>query len=191
MKIVCISNRNIPAGFTFMELLISIAIFVIITAMVIVNFRSGQYRDELLGGAEAIETALREMQTKTNSGETVKCPLQPEPSAPRDGYGVQITDAPPLIIAFADCSDDSSYKYTYNATDDLLLKTVLLPVNVAIEDSIPASPWNIVFSPFSEVVIVNTNYDITPVVQITLKHSRTEREITVKLNRLTGQTSYE
>ncbi len=175
-----------------MELVISVAIFVLITAMVIVNFRSGQYRDELIGGAEAIETTLREMQTKTNSGETVKCDSsQPEPSEPPDGYGVRITNAPLSIIAFADCGDVYSTKYTYDATDDLLLKTVSLPANVSIESMVPAAATlNIVFSPLSEVVIINTN-DTTNLVEIKLKHSRTEREITVKLNRLTGQSYYE
>ncbi|MFH1112195.1 MAG: type II secretion system protein [Patescibacteria group bacterium] len=190
-------QENKKNGFTIMELLISIAIFLIITAMVIVNFRSGQYRDELIGGAEAIETTIREMQTKTNAGETVKCdPLQLEPSAPPDGYGVYITDVP-LIIAFADCAYVHSARYTYdstNPTEDLVLKNVTLPANVSIESmsegGASVSTLNIVFSPTSEVVKIN-GADGNSIIEITLKHSRTEKEITVKLNTLTGQSYYE
>ena len=185
----CLTGANshkTARGFTLMELLISIAIFLIITAMVIVNFHSGRYRDELVGGAEAISTSIREMQTATSAGDVVEC-VAGVPEPPAGGFGVNLTLANSLIT-FGDC-EGSTADYEFDALDSEV-KTVSWSVNAPITsldvDSAVSSPMDIIFSANAETVRLNgANDKISGI--ITLTHSKTGRQAEVRVNAITGQ----
>lgn len=183
-----------PLGFTMMELLISISIFLIITSMVIVNFRSGQYRDELMGSAQFLQSTLREMQTMAFSGSRVICPGYVPPEAGEmtpAGYGLNINFG--VVTAFADCdpSDPNispNYKYG-GVLEDVNLKTISLYNNISIESitvgATAVSSLDAVFTPFSEIVKINNTE--TDNIIIELIHSKTTKTVTVKITESTGQ----
>lgn len=187
--------RQIKApGFTLVELLISIAIFLLITAMVLVSFRSGQYRDELAGAAQVIQASLREMQTATFSGSAILCSSTLQPVEPVGGYGVHFQPgAQP--IAFADCGDPgNSYAatYRYKAASDPLIKTVQLPnssrTNLTALSPSDAGGLDIMFSKTAEAPVVNGNQNYSGSnLTITLQHTVTNSLVCVEVNPITGQ----
>lgn len=64
---VAISARA-ERGFSFLEILVSIGIFAIITTAVVVNFRSGQHSNELRLAAEGLASDLRSLYTTAQAG---------------------------------------------------------------------------------------------------------------------------
>ncbi|MFA6391825.1 MAG: prepilin-type N-terminal cleavage/methylation domain-containing protein [Patescibacteria group bacterium] len=69
MKYFSLKKRN---GYTLLELLISISIFVIISVVVVNNFRQGQKMDDLRTGAVELVNNFREVQNLGMSGQVVK-----------------------------------------------------------------------------------------------------------------------
>src|SRR3989344_8609875 len=59
------------AGFTLIELIVSMAIFGTIATLVVANLRGGTQRSELTLGATTVAEAIREAATRTNAGELV------------------------------------------------------------------------------------------------------------------------
>lgn len=177
-------------GFTIIELLVSISIFLIITSMVIVNFRSGQYRDELMGSAQFLQSTLREMQTMAFSGSKVICPGYVPSEAGEmtpAGYGLNINSSG-IITAFADCDPQDiaispDFKY---GLEDVNLKTISLYNNVTINSITPSSVTDILFTSSSEIVKTNGSPGLG-VITIELKHNKTNQITTVKIVELTGQ----
>ena len=186
-------NYRLRAGFTLMELLVSITIFLIITAMVITNFRMGQYREELFGAAEAIVTSAREMQSQTIAGTLVDCPGILEKTAPKNGFGIHV-DTDLLITGFGDCEDVFSL-YGYDVDDDFTSTTQFtVSKNVELVSvTPPGSPiaLDLVFSSLSEAVVVNGVINPAPSVALGLRHKRTGKTVTVILNPTTGRIYYE
>ena len=181
-----------PAGFTLIELLISITIFLIITGMVIVNFHSGRYRDELVGAAEAISTSIREMQTATNAGDVVECvPATPEP--PDNGFGFNLVKDSFAAKTFGDCAGLQPDDYRYDALDELVkdvnwnTKVPVTKIQINTGTGInEVNSLDIVFSPASEKVRLNGSDAYTSAI-ITLTHDKTNRQAEVQVNSITGQ----
>ncbi len=178
-----------------LELLVSIGIFLLITAMVLVNFRSGQYRDELSGSAQLVQSLVREAQTATLSGTVTATPCvvgQPA-AAPPAGYGVYVAPPaspgqPPIVKEFADC-ESIAPTYQYIPGNPLFLDvkqaTLSSHVTLAASDLQPGSPLSIVFDHLSEQVKVNGSSSADAVV--TLHHRYTTGAPEVRVNVSTGQ----
>lgn len=182
-------RKTLPSetfGFTLMELLISITIFLIITGMVIINFHAGRYRDELVGAAEAISTSMREMQTATNAGDVVECNVG-EFEPPTNGFGVNLAASAVAGKLFGDCP--GAAPYTYDGTD-VEVKTVSwsarAPVTKLEVDGVAAAAMDILFSVGSEKVRLNGN-DTKTIGLITVTHSKSLRQAEVQVNAITGQ----
>ena len=177
------------------ELLVSISIFLIITAMVLVNFRSGQYRDELSGAAQLVQSLIREAQTATFSGSATPtpCVLNQPAAAPPSGYGVYLAPPAgpgqrPTVLEFADCETaNPTYAYLPNNALFILIKSATLSSHVTFDSSDvpPASPLSIVFNPLSEQVHINGSTAANAV--LTLHHAYTTGMPTVTVNSSTGQ----
>lgn len=184
-----------PRGFTMIELLISIGIFVMITGIVVTSFSHGKYRDELVAAGAALQSAVREAQTFTTAGTTIRCPqLAPtDPAAPPVGYGVyinQVFGQPSVVVLYADCRTDSTpYTYDTDAHDDAVVRQVTLPANVALRNFLPATapPLNIVFSPLIETVAVNGTPAYQGEATLELIHGKSGHYLTMRVNAFTGQ----
>lgn len=184
-----------PTGFTLIELIISIGIFVILTAMVISNFTSGKYHDELVDGTGVLQAAIREAQAFTNAGSTILCPSTATPVVPVGGFGVYLDQPlgqPATAIVFADCESTHSpfyYDPAANPQYDAVVHAVALPANDMIEAaSSPTLPISIVFSSFEETVKVATGSTSTagPAI-IKLAHQRSKYTQSITVNQVTGQ----
>ncbi len=206
-----LSKPKTAVGFTVMELMISVGIFLLITALVIVNFRQGQYRDELAEGANVLETAFREMQTQATAGKTVQCLAFPTiPSEPPGGWGVNIdTSAGNYVITvFADCLEDETdlANHVYNQNIDLVLNTLTLPSRVKITGLTvfdinntgrpllnDVNGLNIAFSPLTELVWLQGKNPTDPEsyikARVELTHTVLQQRILVEVNALTGQVT--
>ncbi len=55
-------------GFTLVELLVSMSIFAVISALVMVNFRAGERSDELRLGATTVSSFIRDAEARASSG---------------------------------------------------------------------------------------------------------------------------
>ncbi len=189
------SSARVLRGFTLVELLVSMGIFVIITSLVIVNFRSGQYRDELNGAAGIVQAALREAQTAASSGTVTPSPC-PDPAnpghllstagPPPSGYGLHLT-SPNTIIEFADCETAAPKTYTYSEADQnfIFVRAVQVSPNVKFSNLQPGDPLDIVFDPFVETVTVNNSASNAV---ITIQHPKGGgTTLSVHLNAATGQ----
>lgn len=60
------------AGFTIIELLVSVSILLMITLSVVGNINRSQYQEELNGSARLLAAALRDLQTRAYSASSVK-----------------------------------------------------------------------------------------------------------------------
>lgn len=188
-------------GFTLIELTISIGIFMMIGGLVLVNFRAGQYTDELLAGAKALETAVREVQASALGGQAVCVDSGGNQSVPLGGFGLHISADNTTALLFADCDyGDSTRSYIYNSNTvgvdlpDQKIKDIDLGNNVKIKNKIPiaisGSVLDVVFTSGSEVSKINGEAGTTEVV-ITLEHNKTLKTKTVKINVLSGQVFVE
>lgn len=178
------------------ELLISIGIFIVITGTVIMSFSRGKWRDELMSAGSAVQATVREAQTFTTAGATVRCPyLGPgEPDEPPPvGYGIyfeQPLNQPPVVVLFADCSTaNTPYIYDTNPPgyDDVLVRQVKLPPNVTLTNFQPGGPLHIVFSPLIETVAVNGTPNHPGEAIVELSHAKSGRRMQIKVNAFTGQ----
>lgn len=108
-------------GFTLIELLISMSIFAVMSALVMVNFRVGERSDELRLGTQVFSSLIRDAESRASSGVTVclclsgdptgpictaqrTCPGGGTPSdlVPRGGYGIHVGTGDVAAVLFAD-----------------------------------------------------------------------------------------
>ncbi|MBI4414918.1 MAG: type II secretion system protein [Candidatus Kerfeldbacteria bacterium] len=104
-------DSNGTKGFTISEVIVSVAIVALLSAIVIANFKRGSYSDDLRHSSQLLMGNLRRMQNLAMIGQAVSN------TVPKGGYGVFIpfyaTPAPasqqtPLYILFADVFRDFS-----------------------------------------------------------------------------------
>lgn len=130
-------------GFTLTELLVSITIFVILATVVLANFRTGGYSDDLRATADELVANIRRVQNLAvagalvhydASGKDIKIGEIPPTadSIPPGGYGISVLWYGDEYTAFADfatCTDDDPNKC--NNDDDL--KCVYYPTPEKID----------------------------------------------------------
>jgi len=105
-------------GFTIIDLVVSMAIFVLITSAVVANFRVGQYGDSVRQSASISAGFLREAQTMSLQGAK-----EEGKSFPQGGYGVSFAISNPgEIVLFADYDGDYSFDEGEKIKSEILPK---------------------------------------------------------------------
>jgi prepilin-type N-terminal cleavage/methylation domain-containing protein len=167
-------------GFTIIELLVAVSIFIIITGLVVADFRRGARSDELKIAASGLASTLQRAQTMALAGEAINGIV------PAGGYGVYVTlDVPNRYIIFADNDDDK----TYDAGEDLADGVNFLPSNITISQVSPASA-SIIFKSPKPTIYINGDISLNLAI-ITLKDSISNQSRKVIVNRISGQISVE
>lgn len=167
-------------GFTIIELLVAISIFIIVTGLVVANFRRGARSDELKIAAAGLASILQRAQTMALTGETINGKV------PSGGYGVYATlSEPNRYIMFADINDNK----IYGADEALDGGIIFLPPNIIINQLNPA-PINIVFKPPKPIIYINGESSENSAI-ITLKDLVSNQIKRVIVNRISGQISIE
>lgn len=194
------------AGFTMIEMLISLSIFAVITAFVTANFRAGRQSDELRQSTQLLATAIRRAQTMAISGQTVPycqggtndkkvCPNGTSAecgggTCVRDlpkGYGIRLTTVAATaskVVLFADIDGDLAY----DAGEEIRVDSVTPGPFVSVTSLNPVSSnvLDIVFVPPQPKVWFNGS-TASAVASVTLTHRTTGLTKSVSVNQITGQ----
>lgn len=188
------------SGFTMLELIVSLAMFAIITAVAIAGFRGATPAEELriarrkliedLRTAQIYALTGRKCQEGDGGDNNENCPLN---TVPAGGYGlcIQRCSAPPCsYILFADNNSSKRYDDGEMLSDGQKEFGGKIIINrfslFAAESWIGEDdPVDIVFSPFSTNLSINNDEDISKI-KIFLRDSRINQEIMILVDRLTG-----
>jgi prepilin-type N-terminal cleavage/methylation domain-containing protein len=168
-------------GFTIVELLVALGIFVIITAMVVANFRAGSRSDELRIAAETLVSNLRKAQNMSLAGQLING------NSPPGGYGVyfKLSDTDRYII-FADLNGDLGY----TAGEALADGTIILPRDIRILNIQPTAVSSAIFKPPKPTIYIN-GATTEATLSVTLKHNLSGKTRTVTVKRISGQIGAE
>lgn len=130
MRQVKFKNLKKEVGFTFIELLIVVAIVAILSALVIAGFREGNRESNLRFASQNLVSVFKQAQIMASSG---KIPAG-ESDPPPGGYGVYI-DSLTSYILFADKDDSGDYDVGEEVED------ISLPNNIEFfEGGAPPNP---------------------------------------------------
>ncbi|HLD27734.1 MAG TPA: prepilin-type N-terminal cleavage/methylation domain-containing protein [Patescibacteria group bacterium] len=138
-----IKKLKINKGFTLVEMTVVVAIFVLVYAASLANFRKGDNRSELLLAAENLAGDIKKIQTQTLSGSVA------EEIEPVGGFGVyfNLTNNSQYVL-FRDNGDE---QFQAQPGDDAVLETVQLPGSITLDELLfndqPTADLTIVFKP--------------------------------------------
>ncbi len=96
------SARHAPQhpGFTVIELLISLSIFALLLVLILANFRTGSYNDELRFTADRFVGNLRRVQNLATIGQALF--YDGEDRVPPGGYGISIPSVAGVWVVMGD-----------------------------------------------------------------------------------------
>ncbi|MFZ5363974.1 MAG: pilus assembly FimT family protein [Patescibacteria group bacterium] len=168
-------------GFTIIELLVSLSIFIIVTAMVVTNFRGGNRSDELKIAAETIASSLRRVQNMALAGELV------DGISPPGGYGIYFNlGNPGQYLIFADKDGDLAYDVGEVLADG----AIDLADNITLENILPAAASTIIFKPPKPTIYINGGVGDN-ILGVTVKHSLSGKVKKILVNRISGRVDVE
>ncbi len=157
-------------GFTLMELLVSLSIFVVITGTIIVNFQVGNYQAELGQSARLVANYIRQAQSRSLAGYTVN-------GVQADGYGVLVQATGVSFDTYADQDADR----TFDAGE--LVQTFGLQDDVSF-----TTDRDVFFSiPTADVYI--DGVQASSAIVLTLQHAKNNRSVDVTILPFSGQVS--
>lgn len=168
------------AGFTLIELMVSISIMAIVAVLVAASFRGAGPAQELQRTADNLSSLVRQAQIASFSGSQVNGVV------PLGGFGINasVCNTPPCsIMYFADLDGGIDYDA---GTEDV--QTLTLPQSVTISAVTPGSPLTVIFRPASVNVCVNKNCSASAVTSITLTGSDGSQKL-VSINPISGQVT--
>ncbi len=187
-------------GFTLFELIIVIAIFLLISGMLLVNFRRSRQGDIVRIAALRLMTDVQRMQTIALAGGAE--------DRLAVAYGVHVNTAEPgRYVLFGDrircvegaqgaevCTANGQYDAGVNPAEELGDGVVTLPVNVRIADVRRVTPdaavpaVDVLFQPPRGTVTIAP--DATEV-RVVLRHADYDDTRTVTMNRISGRVDVE
>jgi len=184
-----LSNTKSGAGFTLVELFVVLAIIVLLTGMIFINYRQGGTQLALQRSANKLAQDIRRAEEMAMSTREYKGMV------PLGGYGIYLTITPPdqnHYILFADCDGDYEYDNpdcgSVGCASDCALAVPANPYPEKIEDIkfesevitsvLSLSPLTITLTPPDPTVRIN-QLTTSPAAVITLKIGVDTRTVTV------------
>lgn len=129
-------------GFTLMDLIVSMGIMIVITAVAMANFRAGQRNDSVRQSSSITASLLRKAQTMSLSGAKLL-----DGTYPQGGYGIRLgNEDTNKIILFA----DKNGNYIYDSGEMVDSKKFTRGVFFTLEESL-----DVVFPPLLSSVYFN------------------------------------
>jgi prepilin-type N-terminal cleavage/methylation domain-containing protein len=177
-------------GFTMIELIVSIFIIVMITTLVMANYRTGQRRYEL---KNSILQMVNDLRTAENYALGLKKNelITAGARVPRQGWGIYLDKSQTSYVIFAD--DDAispvrQYEATEKYATSSLLKGVVID-EIKISSSTPfqskqidLTKLSIVFIPPDPLVYINNSSSTSA--RIVLRHTVNQATSTIEVNSL-------
>lgn len=204
-----IGMRSGRRGFTLVEMLISLSIFSLVTAMAVANFRVGSQNDELRLAARLMATQIRRAQTLAIAGYSVHsciggtsggqiCTPGANDNCAGGGYcsrtvppawGIRISSVAGEnreIVIFADLDNDKEF----DRAEAVEYQSISPGPSVYVQSMTPHSVMalDVVFTPPRPTVSLNGS-DSAGIATIILEHLHSEKQINVTVNRVTGFVS--
>ena len=202
---------NVRSGFTLVEMLVSLAIFGVISGFVMANLRVGGQGDELRISSQLVASSVRRIQTMAVAGQTIYfcrnsgeitgsklCPTGQDLECsegscvreiPPGGYGLHLASAPGserTIITFADLNRN----YGYDPGEEFRRDSVSSGPLVGISELQPSTDGklDIVYAPNATAIYFNQSTE-TAIATIIMRHSHTGATKRIIVNSLSGQIS--
>jgi len=167
-------------GFTLVELLVSMTVFMIIASVMVANFRKGADRDDLQQGALLITSLLQQAQTYALAGYALAG------TVPAGGYGLYLDiNNPTKVVFFADSDGDSNYD---NPGELVASWQYSMPPKVVIQSLIPNSPVTYTFRPPQGNRYLNGALNSGSLI-VVVQHQRTLERLQVTANAVSGQVN--
>lgn len=174
-----IKNENY--GFTLIELMLAISLFMILSSFTIINYRTNEKVRELKNQAQEVVSGLQKIQNMALTGETVngKLPLS-------------------YKLSIAECSDDCSYKLSALVSSDpaepeeIISTTALKSVTISIKNN-PAGGLAVKFSPPRGKMALQSASDAEATyidTEIEISNANHDGYFCVKLNTVSGRIDY-
>ena len=203
-------SLSFSKGFTLIEMLISLAIFGVITGMVMANFKLGAQGDELRISSQLVASSIRRAQTMAIAGQTVAycqggtnnlrfCPNGaaqcPGGSCVREippGYGVHFSTATgenKKTIIFADLDGNNIYSTTEEIDRDSVSSGPFVRVSAVAPAA--SNALDIIFVPPKPTIVLNNNATADGVAVVTVRHDTIAKEKRITINKISGQISAE
>ena len=173
-------------GFTLAELLVSISIFIMITTIVLADFKSNSRSQQVKFNAQDLSSVIRKAQFMSQFGRTTE---HNGNVVPIGGYGVYITQCatPPCeYLIFADYDGELDY----DIGEEVAGETYTFPPTIIVP-TVTQSPLSLVFKPPRPLVCVNQDCSKTNDAVITIKQQSTTDTAIVSINPLSGKVSVE
>lgn len=150
------SQHATKSGFTLVELIVTMGVFLLITSVVLAQYRSFGVNAEFRNAVENVVLSIREAQVYGAGGKTAGTILCGTPPSPFIcSYGVLFQNLGNSYIVFVDKDGDGAYSVAEE------IQTNNLPSGITTTGITPTSPLSIVFKrPFPDALI-NNNPSIT------------------------------
>lgn len=163
------------------ELLISLAIVGIVSAILIANLRGGGQAQELRFAADNLASLIRRAQILSLSGAQVNAQV------PVGGYGINLSQcsSPPCDITLF---TDFDGQLDFDGGGEFQ-ESVRLAPSIQISAAAPSSPLNIVFKPPQPLVCFNRDCFATATAIITLRNSISGQTRAVQVHQASGQVT--
>jgi len=146
-------KRNVfEKGFTLIEVMTSIFIIVILTTVVLLNYRQNNLHYALSRSANKLAQDIRRAQQMAMSMKECCEDIVPK------GYGIYLQAGNTYYYLYADISGSSDKVYDGG---DVIIDTVPLESGVSIQSVNPASPLSINFNPPDPTTTINGDSTIT------------------------------
>ena len=171
--------KNEQNGFTLLELTVVIAIIILLSGIVLANYRVGEREYALLRSAHKLAQDLRTAQKMAMASETLPASFVNDVgSFPKGGYGIFFQNNLSSYTLFADCDDDEEYDVS-GAASSCAEATAGIPYPEKIKelsfgetgikisklqvDSLETSSLNVTFFPPDPVIEIESggqSYDL-------------------------------
>lgn len=165
-------------GVTLTELLVVIAIIVIISTIMVINFRAGERGGELVRSAQLVVQGIRRAQSMALASKEVENPAAGW-EVPEGGYGVYLTTNSPnndQYIVYADFNNDNKHNAGEELEDGIVKLEKGIIIDFIFYDPSGGEPdkTNITFEPLNPLIIVQPLIPPANKVFITLKNEQGE-----------------
>jgi len=153
-------------GFTLVELTVVIAIIVLLSGIVLTNYRVGEKGYALLRSAQKLAQDLRTTEKMAMASEILPSNFDGVGGFPNGGYGIYFENNSNSYILFADCDNDKEYdaicpplncanncaEATPSTPYPEKIKELSLEEKIKISNLYPSSPLSITFLPPDPVI---------------------------------------
>ena len=163
-KLGKIKSASTNKGFTLLELTVVIAIIILLSGIVLTNYRVGEREYALLRSAYKLAQDLRQVEKMAMASETL--PSSFGGGFPKGGYGIFFQNNSNSYILFADCDGDKEYDETGAALSCAKatpgnpypegIKELFLEEKIKISNLYPSSPFFITFFPPDPVIEIKS-----------------------------------